>query len=64
MKGTIARVNDERQFGFIKGEDNVDYFFHRSAITNGSFEDATKGRAVEFVPGEGEKGPRTEEVTL
>jgi CspA family cold shock protein len=64
MKGTVVRVNAERQFGFIKGEDNIEYFFHRSAIQNGSFEDATRGRAVEFQPGDGEKGPRAEEVTL
>lgn len=38
MNGTIARIIVDKGFGFIKGEDNKDYFFHRSDLT-GFFDD-------------------------
>jgi cold shock CspA family protein len=34
MTGVIKTVNYERGFGFITGLDGIDYFFHRSALTD------------------------------
>ena len=30
MKGTISTYLPEKQYGFIKGEDGKDYFFHET----------------------------------
>jgi cold shock CspA family protein len=50
MNGTIARLMSDKRFGFIKGEDNKDYFFHASDL-NGFWEDLVAdvegGRKVE-----------------
>jgi len=34
MTGTIKSYLEDKQFGFIKGDDNKDYFFHRSSVNN------------------------------
>lgn len=63
MTGTIARLNVQKGFGFIKdGTGGQDYFFHRSAIFGEGIEDVREGDTVEFDVGEGSKGPRAESV--
>ena len=64
MTGKIKMVNAEKGFGFIAGEDGVEYFFHRSALQNCQMEDLTKNRHVTFEPSEGTKGPRAEDVNV
>lgn len=64
MKGTIKNYNDEKNFGFIRGEDGKEYFFHSSAVVNGAGAELSRGREVTFQPSEGAKGPRAEEVEL
>jgi CspA family cold shock protein len=64
MTGTIRTLVTDKGFGFIKGEDGVDYFFHRSALVGVKFDELTQGRAVQFEPGEGSKGPRAEDVSV
>ena len=61
MKGTVKRVQKEKGFGFIKGEDGDEYFFHRSAVTF-SFDEVRDGMKVEFEPDEGPKGLRAKDV--
>jgi cold shock protein len=61
LKGTVARVLREKSFGFIRGEDGQEYFFHRTAF-RGGFESAQEGDAVTFVPGNGPKGLRADGV--
>ena len=60
LQGTVKVLNLEKGFGFIAATDGRDYFFHRSAIAD--FGDLRKGDAVQFTPGNGEKGPRAEAV--
>ena len=38
MKGMVIRVNGAKMFGFIRGIDEHDYFFHKTDL-NGFFED-------------------------
>lgn len=67
MEGVVVRLMSDRGFGFIKGEDGKDYFFHRSDLS-GFFEDLVQdidgGRKVvvtfEIVPSP--KGPRASNV--
>lgn len=62
MNGTIKRVYAEKGFGFIVGEDKVEYFFHRSSLKNVDISELQEGREVTFEDAEGPKGPRAEDV--
>ena len=63
MTGTIKRITMDRGFGFIRADDGVDYFFHRSELRGGLiFEQLREGERVTFESKEGEKGPRAAEI--
>jgi len=65
MNGKITKVLADKGFGFIKGEDGLEYFMHRSAVHDGSvFEQLRDSQPVTFDIGQGEKGPRAENVRL
>jgi cold shock protein len=71
MEGTVKVVRGDKGFGFIRGEDGKEYFFHKSAIQNGRLDDVEgddrkgkKGTAVTFEPTEGDKGLRAEDVYI
>lgn len=64
MRGTIARLVRDRGFGFIKAEDGIEYFFHRSSCArNSPFDALQEEDPVEFEEGGGAKGPRAADVT-
>lgn len=64
MRGTIARLVRDRGFGFIKAEDGIEYFFHRSSCNrNSAFDTLREEDPVEFEEGGGAKGPRAADVT-
>jgi len=50
MNGTILRIVSDKGFGFIKGEDGMDYFFHKTDMS-GFFDDlvadVNEGKKVE-----------------
>ena len=54
MKGRVKTVNDEREFGFIIGEDGNEYFFHFSNVISVDF--PTKNSIVEFESTNTERG--------
>ena len=63
MTGTVKTLNVEKGFGFIKGQDGVEYFFHRSALKNARIADLEEGQEIiAFEETEGTKGPRAEDV--
>jgi CspA family cold shock protein len=63
MNGTIKKLTPDRGFGFIRGEDGNEYFFHRSELSPGlRFDDFREGQRVAFEPRQAEKGPRAGEV--
>jgi cold shock CspA family protein len=66
MTGTVARVLADKKFGFIRGEDGKDYFFHFTDLT-GFWEDLVADSQVHtvtvtFEPTVGKKGLRAAEV--
>ena len=64
-QGTIKKLITAKGFGFIAPEDGSDdVFFHTSGIENSSFEELQEGQAVEFVLGDGPKGPRAENIRV
>jgi len=52
--GTIKRYNDQKGYGFIRGEDGNDRFFHVSSVK--SSEQPIQGAAVRFTPSQNERG--------
>ncbi len=63
-KGTIRKLMD-RGYGFIKGEDEGDLFFHRNDIEGVEFESLREGQEVEFEKGQGRDGrPQAVKVRL
>jgi len=68
MTGRVIRVFMSKKYGFIKGEDGLEYFFHEDDF-NGFFNDLDMdikmGRTpkvnYESVPSE--KGPRAAEIS-
>ncbi len=61
MTGTIARIVKDKGFGFIKGADSVERFFHRSGVV-GPFESLKEQQDVTFEDEQNPKGPRAVNV--
>lgn len=72
MTGQIKMINFERSFGFIKGSNGTEYFFHKSGFTGywkdlrADYEVFDKGLRdpieVEFESVDSNKGPRAEKI--
>lgn len=60
MRGRIDRYIENRQFGFISGADDREYFFHRSCWME--TECPRKGDLVSFTPRNAKKGIRAKNV--
>lgn len=63
MNGTIKTLEKDRGFGFIRGDNGLDYFFHQSELRCRLLLDRLQeGQPVTFEPRPAEKGPRAAEV--
>ena len=63
LEGKVLWFN--HSYGFIAGQDNVDYFVHHSAIIKENsleFSTLSEGENVEFDTDENEKGPFAKNV--
>jgi CspA family cold shock protein len=56
--GTIKRLVRDRGFGFITDEGGQEWFFHRSAVKAGSFDELNEGQRVVFDEEPSAKGLR------
>ena len=63
-RGTIAKIVRDRGFGFIRGNDGKDVFFHRSGVVEMMFEDLDLGTTVDFEVEQSAKGARASNVRL
>ncbi|KRC42616.1 MULTISPECIES: cold-shock protein [Oerskovia] len=62
-QGTVKWFNAEKGFGFITPDSGgQDLFVHFSAIQNDGYRTLDEGQAVEYEPGQGQKGPQAEQV--
>ena len=62
MKGEVKFFNQMKGFGFITGEDGVDYFVHQSALEEGVT--LHEKDQVTFDTEEGEKGKGPKAVNV
>lgn len=56
--GTIKRLVRDRGFGFIRDDGGQEWFFHRSSVKAGSFDQLNEGQRVSFDEEPSAKGPR------
>jgi CspA family cold shock protein len=61
MKGTVKFFNEGKRFGFIAGEDGVEYFVHQSGLKEGTT--IAQSDSVEFDAEKGDKGMKAINVT-
>ena len=60
--GKVKFYNREKRYGFITGDDGVDYFFHQSMLTEGQqVRDEDK---VEFNVVDGDRGKQASDVNV
>ena len=63
-KGAIRRLMD-RGYGFIKTEQEEDFFFHRNDLEGVEFASLSEGQEVEFEKSQGQDGrPKAVKVRL
>jgi CspA family cold shock protein len=61
-KGKIKKMVRDRGFGFIRGDDGKEVFFHRSGLNAAEYDGLNEGDNVEYVVQEGPRGARAENV--
>jgi CspA family cold shock protein len=62
VKGRIKKLVPDRGFGFVRGDDGKEVFFHRSGLGANDYDSLSEGDVVEYVVQEGPRGPRAENV--
>ncbi len=62
MNGKVKMFNKEKGYGFIKGEDGKDVFFHYSAIDMEGYKTAAVGEEVEYDLESSDRGLRANHV--
>ena len=62
MKGTVKWYNMKKGYGFVKGEDDQEYFVHYTALPQGVF--LRENDTVSFEPADTEKGKQAQKVEL
>ena len=61
-RGKIKKMVRDRGFGYIRGEDGKEVFFHRSGMNGSEYDSMEEGQTVEYVIQEGPRGARAEYV--
>ena len=72
MTGKISNLPIDKSFGFISGEDGLEYFFHESDVADRGMDDLRRtyksmgGNKVKvtFEASKTSKGPRASNVTI
>ena len=62
MEGTVKWFNIKKGYGFINGDDGVDYFVHFSFV-NGEGGPLRENERVNFDPEETERGKQAKNVS-
>ncbi|MFQ5876371.1 MAG: cold-shock protein [Acidobacteriota bacterium] len=63
-RGTVAKLVRDRGFGFIRGNDGKDVFFHRSGLVGLNFDELEQGQVVDFEVESGPKGLRASNIRI
>ncbi len=64
MTGKVKKLTRNRAFGFIRGDNGVDYFFHRTDLGGTvTLEQLDEGQRVTFEVTERGRGPRATHIS-
>ena len=61
LQGKVKFYNKGKKFGFIEGNNGIDYFFHATGISTDVY--IVDGDKVEFKIIEGDRGPKAIEIS-
>lgn len=64
VEGTVKWFNNSKGYGFISREGGEDVFVHYSSIKSEGYRSLEEGQKVEFIIGDGDKGPQAQEVSV
>ena len=64
VQGTVKWFNETKGFGFIQADSGEDVFAHFSEIKAQGFKVLHEGQRVQFIVGQGKKGPVATEITV
>ena len=56
-QGKVKRLVADRGFGFLETDRGDDLFFHHSEVQGATIEQLHVGQVVDYVVGQGRKGP-------
>jgi len=62
VRGRVKKLVPDRGFGFVRGDDGKEVFFHRSGLGANDYDSLSEGDVVEYVVQEGPRGARAENV--
>jgi cold shock CspA family protein len=62
--GTVTRLDESGEFGFLEAADGHEVYFHRNSVLNDGFKHLAAGTRVTFAEEPGEKGPQASTVKL
>lgn len=62
MRGSVKFYNEQKRYGFIKGEDDQDYFFHLTNLLEKQI--PKKGDQMEFLTLQTEKGLQATNISI
>lgn len=57
LQGRVVKLVLDQGYGFIRAEDDREFYFHEHSVLDGGFTVLEVGSAVRFVEGRGEEGP-------
>lgn len=65
VSGVVKWFNATKGYGFISTENGEDVFVHYTSIREtGGYHALEEGQEVEFILGQGKKGPQAQDVTV
>lgn len=62
QNGSIAKLKKDKGFGFIRGQDGQEYFFHKEDLVGLNYISLHEGQMIQFEIGQTPKGPRARNV--
>ena len=64
MRGLVVRLFPDSAYGFLRGLDGEEYYFHRNSVLHGDFDRVAIGTEVRFAPETGDAGPQASTVQI